>query len=251
MSEVTLITCTGDRPEAFRLCEHYMARQTHQDFNWIVVDDGETPTETTKGQQYIRLEPAKSPPESFRRNLSVGLSAASAKKVLFIEDDDLYLPFYVELMCRLLDRWEIAGEGRCRYYHVGYRMWKEHTNTAHASLCQTGMRVGPVTAKFLGMLRSSGRPQQADGSIWKRQGIEEEKKFLIPCSTQVIATKGLPGRKGLGIHHTYEELQQNGYQDDPHLQLLTRWAGDSAANYASMYLGKPEEPKQVESPPRQ
>lgn len=223
-----------------------MARQTHQNFNWIVVDDGVVPTETTMDQRYIRLEPEKSPAESFRRNLSVAVSAAGTPKILFIEDDDLYLPFYVELMCRMLDRWELCGEGRCKYFHCGYRMWKEHTNLTHASLCQTGMRNGPVTAKFLGMIRSTGRPQQADGSIWKRQGIEDDKKFLIPCSTQVIATKGLPGRKGLGIHHTYEELEKNGYHPDPELEQLSKWVGGDVENYRHLKIEEP-----VESPPHQ
>ena len=38
--KITVITCTGDRPEAFKLCRTWMSRQTRKPDQWIVVDDG-------------------------------------------------------------------------------------------------------------------------------------------------------------------------------------------------------------------
>jgi hypothetical protein len=39
MADLTLITCTADRPEAFQLCERWMARQTYRgSIQWIVAD---------------------------------------------------------------------------------------------------------------------------------------------------------------------------------------------------------------------
>ena len=56
--ELTILTCTGDRPEQFRHCEVYVARQTLQATRWIVVDDGRTPTVVTMGQSVIRRSPS-------------------------------------------------------------------------------------------------------------------------------------------------------------------------------------------------
>jgi hypothetical protein len=51
---IVLVTPTGDRPEAFALCEKYVASQTVKPDVWIVVDDGEVPAVCTMKQHYIR-----------------------------------------------------------------------------------------------------------------------------------------------------------------------------------------------------
>ena len=75
MSGVTLITPTGDRPQCFRLCEHWMRRQTYDGtVQWIVVDDGHSPTRATQGQIYIRREPQEGdPPHTLCANLRLAL----------------------------------------------------------------------------------------------------------------------------------------------------------------------------------
>lgn len=235
-TEVSLITLTGDRPWAFSLCEKYMARQTIQDYQWVVVDDGQEPTTVTMGQQYVRLPPAESPQESFRRNLSVAFEMVQGQKVLFWEDDDAVVSrFWIELMKEYLNRYDVVGEGFTKYYHCRHRRFKVHPNGTHASLCQTGVRVGQTTRLMQKYLREHPRPQQMDGALWKRLGIPDSRKYLIPCSTQVIALKGLPGRGGLGIHHTLEELNKNGYRHDPDATVLKQWLAEDAEPYLSLY----------------
>lgn len=237
MSEITLITATGDRPEAFRLCEKWMARQTFKDYDWIVVDDGAEATGVTQDQQYIRLAPAANPQDSFRRNLSVALECIRTPKVLFVEDDDFYDARYVEFMSAMLDMRDLVGCGRCKYYHVGYRKWKLHTNVSHASLCQTGIRTGDYLMRMQDYLRKHSRPQQLDGHIWRRANVPDSAKLLIPCSILTIAIKGVPGRKGLGIHHTKQELENTKYKDDPDGEVLRQWVGEADAEvYLNMQI---------------
>lgn len=230
--DITLITATGDRPWAFSLCEKYVARQTKQDFHWIVVDDGKEPTQVTMGQQYIRLNPTDTVEASFRRNLLTGLSAASTKRILFWEDDDWYSPWYVEEMSAMFDKAKIVGQGRCKYYHVRSGQYKIHPNTAHASLAQTGIsgNVIPIAKRYL---ETHPRPQQLDGALWKRSMIPEHDKFLLGASTLLVSMKGVPGRGGLGIDHIPEKLD-TGYRVDEDGSMLKRWLGDDAEPYLGL-----------------
>jgi hypothetical protein len=92
---------------------------------------------------------------------------------------------------------------------------------------------------FSMMLRTTKTPQQADGHIWRRQDVPEDRKFILPCSTQVIATKGLPGRQGLGIHHRPEELDKAQYNHDPDYAMLRRWTGEYAKLLETFYPDLP------------
>lgn len=42
MFDLTLLTATGERQEAFDLCQRWMQRQTFEgSVRWVIVDDGE------------------------------------------------------------------------------------------------------------------------------------------------------------------------------------------------------------------
>lgn len=233
MSDLTLITCTGDRHQAFALCDDFIRLQSINDYKWIVVDDGIEPTKLWSWHSGIRLEPLDDPRESFRRNMLTALRAVETDKVMFIEDDDCYHNrTYIELWSALLDKYELVGEARAKYYHVGHRMYWTHPNTRHASLCQTGIRGRRAIEKCIEYLEKSPHPETLDGGIWKRMGMPDGVKCLLPCSTHVVGIKGMPGRKGLGIHHwTAEKLAEAGYQYDPELFKLEDWAGGHAFKY--------------------
>ena len=51
--KLTVVTCTGARPEAFLLCQLWMSRQTLQPHQWFVLDDEEPKTDCIAGQEYI------------------------------------------------------------------------------------------------------------------------------------------------------------------------------------------------------
>lgn len=246
MEGVTLLTCTSDRPVAFGLCERWIRRQTYKGpIQWIVVDDGEKPVVCTGDQEYIRLPPAESPRESFRRNNLAGLEAARYGKLLWIEDDDWYHPDYLGFMVGLLDIRDLAGCGHARYYNIRYRLWRIHPNGGHASLCSTGMRrsLYGVAEKILRESNFTIRtnPQQLDGTLWRRSGIGNKRKVLLPESPHVVGMKGMPGKSGLGIHHQRDEIkprhspgESQEYQDDPALKQLEQWIGSDVSFYRSL-----------------
>lgn len=233
---LTLITLTGDRQWAFSLCEKYMARQTVGWGNWLVIDDGHEPTVTTLDQQVIRLSPGLPPKESFRRNMQVALSHGGSvprgDKILFIEDDDWYSRWHIELMNAQLDNCVLAGEGRAKYYNVKQRKFLVHPNNAHASLCQTGFKGDDIRRLALSYLTTASAPEMLDGHIWKRAGVVDTIKRLNPTSTTTVGIKGAPGRGGLGGHHV--ELPPQ-YRDDADASVLKLWLAEDAHHYEGYY----------------
>src|SRR5687767_12331328 len=101
--DVSLLTATRGRPEAFRLCERWAERQTFAGhIQWIVVDDGQRPTMCTMGQQYVRREPSLSRGCTLADNLLAAIPLIESDKIVFIEDDDWYAADYVEIVSRHL-----------------------------------------------------------------------------------------------------------------------------------------------------
>jgi len=114
---LTAITCTGDRPICFNLLHKWVASQTVKPDQWIVVDDGSVPVETEGNFEYIRRAPRKSDPEfTIILNLEEAFAHVRGDKILFLEDDEYYAAGYIGEMSARLDRYDIVGIGRSKYY---------------------------------------------------------------------------------------------------------------------------------------
>lgn len=218
---LSLLTCTGGRPEAFALCEKWMARQTVPWHQWVVVDDCLPTTKTTLGQQ--RVEPR---PEwhlgqiTLGRNLRAGLKAITGDCVVVVEDDDWYSPDYLEVMSRNLGVAPLVGEGFARYYNVRERQYLEIYNAKHASLAATAWRqeLTPEIIKLIG-----GDEPFYDLTIWRKF----DDFLLMLTKRYVVGIKGMPGRKGIGIGHVGGACRNL----DHDLTKLREWIGDDAAHY--------------------
>lgn len=229
--DVTVLTCTGGRPEAFALCELYMARQTRQDFHWIVVDDVEEPTACTMGQTVIRREPFWTPGKrnTLLQNFIVGLEAVTDDGVVVVvEDDDWYAPDWIEFIAKMPRQEKpLVGEGWTIYYHVGFRCFRRNHNSRHASLCATAFRT-ELIPKIIKMATSSGRPF-IDLELFK--GMPELARVID--GNRVVGIKGLPGRPGTTKAHATMQTRHEAF--DPGLVRLREWIGDDANRYAKFY----------------
>jgi hypothetical protein len=236
---VTLITPTGDRPLAFSLLERYMARQTYAGpIQWIVVDDGRTPTECTRGQTYLRRQPGMPGSESMRANLLATIEHVQHDKVLVIEDDEWYGPRYVELMAGYLDQADLAGEGPAFYYNVSLRWYRDMGNNGHAALCQTAFR-----ARLLPYLAHACRKpvKFVDLELWRARRARWKfwepaiRRRVWPRSGQCVGIKGMPGRVGISKGHRPPEDE---YRQDPDGRLLVELIGAEDADvYLQQYGG--------------
>lgn len=233
---VTLITCTGGRPEAFGLCERWVRTQTWKGpLQWIVVDDVNPATTVFDPLSWqppgwtitwIRPEPFWQPGQhTLARNLLAAIPEVIHDKVLFFEDDDHQAPAYIETMARHLESYAIVGEAPARYYHVPQRRYWTLDNYRHASLCQTGMR-----SELLPMLADVCRKGQdfIDVRMWRTLDGSRKVHFIRE-NHLVVGMKGLPGRPGIGIGHRPE--YGGAWKSDPDMKVLRSWIGEDAAAY--------------------
>ena len=114
--KLTAITCTTpERHEAFALCTRYVARQTRQPDQWLVLD-GPEPMHQKLGR-------------------AIAENRIEGDCVLFTEDDDWFGPRWFAWCERHLERgFDIVGQGRALFYNVRHRWWNNCGNVRHAEL---------------------------------------------------------------------------------------------------------------------
>lgn len=212
---ITLITTTGSRPEAFKLCEKFMARQTYTgEKQWIVIDDSpKNPTVCTMGQEYY-VGPKEWKPgiNTQRYSLDLAISKVKGDYVFIIEDDDLFKPQYLEVMLDFLKYADIVGECGVTYYSLKTKAFREMGNYQHASTTQTGFRKAYLPA-FDRAVHSGER--FFDILLWNTARLAKHKNILFSGMDLCIGMKGLPGRSGIGVGH-----QNNEFIADPHYVKL-------------------------------
>lgn len=244
-TSVTLITPTRDRPECLALCEFWVSRfQWTGDVQWIIVDDGDVPAETRRGQEIIRREPSGDE-HTLAKNLLAAAELVRGDAVMVIEDDDWYSPNYVNDMVRKLRYYELCGEARARYYHVPTRGYLTCYNRLHASLSATAFR-----RNLIKRFRAACRAAIADGNpyvdlyFWGRRPPlprPDPRGYIFFKQHLNLGLKGMPGRRGIARGHeadVYERFDLDGKQ-------LEDWVGYSdAARILSFF------PDPVIVPPR-
>ncbi len=202
MDRLTLLTTTGERPEAWKICEMLMRRQTCLfPVRWVVVDDGKIQQPITFERDNWKIEVVR--PEPFwtegantqARNILSGLSIINKnERVIVIEDDDWYDPRYLAYTNAWLDVVDMVGEAPSRYFNVSTGCGKLLTNYKHSGLCSTA-----VKGKALEALRASSKQNLKfiDMVLWRN--FRGTKKLCD--SRMVVGIKGMPGRRGIGCGH--------------------------------------------------
>ncbi len=234
---IIAITCTGARPEAFALCEKYMARQTVQPDLWLVVDDCDPATKCTMGQTVIRPEPRwpEFPePNTQHRNMMAAVDhlrrgVVLTDQIIFFEDDDWYDSDYIEVQSYRMRAYgyPIVGETPARYYHVknrAFRVFEEaemNNPTPHASLCATAMRASALPV----LIEALECRAWIDMYLWRKAGSPE----ALFGGASVVGIKGMPGRPGVSQCHRQEA--DGRWSGDPDLSRLRQWIGDDVNAY--------------------
>jgi hypothetical protein len=240
---VSVITPTCDRPAGLALTERWMARQTRQPDEWIVVDGGTRPlilssyTTARHPAQHIIRRPGGVGAENFVRNLLAGLDAAQGDQILFWEDDDYYAPTHLAATVALLDSpgVQLVGDPVQRYYHVGARRWRIYQNKG-SSLCQTGMarEALPWCREVLQACLDTSS-YGVDGRLWVPMLCGTMRGTLRALQT-VVGIKGVPGQVGLGVGHRAPIVSK--WTADTQLTTLRTWIGADADVYAPYHQGQ-------------
>lgn len=231
---ITAITTACHRPEAFAICEQYMAKQTVKPMQWLVLDDDEIPTKCTAGQDYYywpEFRGRGSLAKKVRRALEQNLVKGDA--IAFVENDDFYAFDYMAWMTAGLQKFALYGEGRALYYNVNHRWWFEHVNLKHASLCATGL-TNQLFPWLLKQCQISDEPF-LDVRLW--HNAPGPAAVYDPYSRpdkhrHSVGIKAMPGRVGYGGGHRGRDKSA---VDDPQLTKLRSLIGADADLYAKFY----------------
>ena len=226
--KVTVITPTGDRPEALSLLGRWMDSQTYPPDQWIIVDDGQVPVnpEEYPGAQVIRREPEQNKC-TLGDNLLAAVPAIEHDKILIMEDDDWYGPGYVQFMAEQLNYHDLVGIWGTKYYDLRIPGYRDMGRNDHASLSQTAFHRDflPYFEQFI------PGDCSVDLRLWFRKNhagdnIKSPRGFLIPGEDKQLhcSIKGMPGRAGAGCGH-----DRRYYTCDSDLTKLHEWCTEVEA----------------------
>ncbi len=219
---VSIITCTGNRPEAFALCKKFLGSQTYTGtIEWIIVNDG-VPLLSDHCEANIQAKRIKAPKQwspdvnTHRGNMETALKHVKGDYLFILEDDDHYKPNYISTMLSVLQHVDIVGEGNAKYFNLKFPGYKEMRNLRHASLCQTAMRSSMIP--YLKNAVNSGE-LYFDIHLWKQVQEKRIPNAILTDLNLVTGIKGMPGREGIGnndfeLYKTYIKGKQNGKKDD-------------------------------------
>ena len=252
---VTVITLTGDRPEALDLCSRWMRDQTVKPDQWLVIDDGEKPHPPVIPAQagihidYIRREPCPDdPPHTMIINMKEAVKHVKGDVIIIMEDDEYYAPRYIEALDEKLEKYEVVGVGRSKYYHLPSGKYLKDCNMDNASLAQTAFRAS-FLPEFVALLEGD---QYVDMRIWKHINATKTLRwndtdtspdrkingrgYIFDDGNEhlYVGLKGLPGRKGIcwghNGSHTHYKLH-----DTTNREILNNWIGANASVYAKYF----------------
>lgn len=229
---VSIITCTGFRPEALALCQKFIEWQNYKgQIQWIVVKDESTAHNLKTTKKNITIEQYYGPKlwepdyNTQRSNMEFAMTKVKGDFLLIFEDDDFYKPNYIQTYVDILKHVEAVGITFAKYYHLKVPGWKVLHNDKHASLASTGVSKWGIP--YMVKAINSG-DMYIDRAFW--QMIHENKRpnALIGGSSLMIGIKGMVGRQGITPSH--KELRD--YQMDVGCVKLQEWIQNSYELYA-------------------
>ena len=235
---IQLLTCTGERQEAWAMCIKCMMEQTYSGpVKWIIVDDGAQASIIPDREGWeivvIRPEPFWSPGQNTQqRNMLAGLAIVDiAEPLIIIEDDDHYHNRWIEVCALHIQDCVLFGQGLMRKYNVKQRVYRDQVYPDHCSLACTATRA-EGTEKLI-EIAMVGHTFM-DLVLW-RSFKHAGKRGTMTTQHYVTGMKQMPGRAGIDSCQRDDvsgKHDKDGY-------ILTEWVGPQAAEiYRGYYDDK-------------
>lgn len=219
--KLTVVTCTGGRPELFALCRRWVERQTMAPTRWLVTTDcGDHPdapsADIVRIPDDFDVAQVGTPSRATRALVYALRLVEPDSAVVIMEDDDWYGPRYIaELMAsprwmsHQLSMWLYQVPSR-QYVNVDYPMPVEG---------MLGFKAGNVSRVIEWILKKPRPPIDSDP---------------LPMQ-QLVQIKGagfgLPGRRGATKKHIPGHHKLKGLHEDLDLSVFRSLLGDDADAY--------------------
>lgn len=261
--DLTVVVTTVDRPVAFGLWKHWIARQTYRPAKGrvqvLVVDDGHTPADLSAIQlpegytlEYLRRTPDPTDaPHTLAEKVRAALTRVEAPRIVFMEDGTWYADDYLaSTVASLEEGHDLTAPKHHVFYHVGLGRYTAKptgrclhatglTRVAYAALARAATVGREATQRWAVDLRLF-REALSDGSPIR---VTEPTGQPI----RAVKFKGLPGRAGTTSGWDAQRVNHT-YTADPGHAYLRQLLGEDVARltpYLSTPSHSPTEPVHV------
>lgn len=168
--QISVVTPFFNGSKFFADTVHSLITQTHDDWEWIIVDDGsaqqelETLEAWCRADERIHWQPREGEPKGANRCRNQGWQHASANHILFLDSDDILMPYCLEQrVSDLLGALEAPTD--IPYYATvafkedqdGRWLWDDPVHPD----------------SWLACLWSQTPPCQSSGPLWTRSALEK------------------------------------------------------------------------------
>jgi glycosyltransferase involved in cell wall biosynthesis len=185
MPLVSIVMPAYNRADTIQRAINSVQAQTYQDWELIVVDDGSTDgTATLIEGLDPRMKVIQQENLGFVRARNTGLQASTGEYIAFLDSDDEWLPYHLELSMAFFETFpdeqfvasellEDFGQGRIvNHYQVETSRW--YPQTAKRIRSSRFERPAGSDDDYLRVYESREALGQWGGHILKRAGIDEE-----------------------------------------------------------------------------
>lgn len=228
-----MITPTRDRPRGLSLLSRWLFRQDYDNFEWVVVDDGDEPfkPEFDSRLKYVRRIVRDTDPKITNGvNILRGCSESIGNFVIYLEDDDWV---NVDFLSKFIENFESGVNSAVisglRHYHVGRQKYQDKRMSPAEAFkvrkslgCYMVRKDSPSYRIYIDSLRDciSREDPLIDIVFWKKiysSGEISKTKFFR--SDSIVLIKGIPGR---AITRKHRDLSG---QKDQDYKVLRNWVG--------------------------
>ena len=247
--DYTIITVTGDRPTAFKMCVDHVAKQTLLPKQWIIVDDGKEPYKKDLYKKYlpigieityVRREPQENDPKhTITINNLTAIDYIKYDKIIIFEDDDYYSRDYCKWAYNKLNKHDLVGQINNRVYHTTGRYFT-FNNIDHSSLACTAFNKN-ILPIFKDICSDLNRPS-IDLYLWRKTNKFNINKNLDPNQNNFISMKGMPGRSGQFITHNPDIYKY--LNDTIQFDVAKEWYKDDFDKYIGIINYDPNTTKE-------
>ena len=224
--QISVVTPTRNRREVLLRAIESVRAQSFQDYEHIVIDDGSTDGSEEAARKvadprtrFVKLDTWRG--ANAARNIGIGL--ARGPLITFLDSDDVFLPFRLELRCSLRQQFDDRPRNQCIYHAEGGDRSRTFGRDVHfdcellegAIAAQVNPIAGSAITARKTMIVSVGL---FDGGLWRLQ----DRDLLLRCAGNGFGATVLGAIDWIKYNSPDFDLRQRGGYVTAYADLIGR-----------------------------